>query len=136
MLVRISPGPLDVTECLAAVSDAACGGLAVFIGMVRDHDVDRPVTLLTYEAHPDAERALRAVCLRAAALPGVRHVAAVHRVGSLSIGDAAVVVAVSAPHRAEALDACRWLIDTLKHEVPIWKHQEFADGTSEWVGAC
>ena len=66
---------------------------------------------------------------------GVLALAAVHRVGDLDIGDLAVVVAVSCPHRGEAFEACRQLIDTLKHEVPIWKHQRFADGSSEWVGS-
>ena len=66
----------------------------------------------------------------------VRALAALHRVGSLKVGDLAVVVAVSCPHRGEAFEACRRLIDDLKHEVPIWKHQKFSDGTEEWVGAC
>jgi molybdopterin synthase catalytic subunit len=66
----------------------------------------------------------------------VTGIAAVHRVGDLAIGDLAVVVAVSCPHRAEALDACRALIDELKATVPIWKHQRFADGASEWVGSA
>ena len=66
----------------------------------------------------------------------VRALAAVHRVGELAVGDIAVVVAVSCPHRGEAFEACRKLIDDLKHEVPIWKHQKFSDGTEEWVGAA
>jgi molybdopterin synthase catalytic subunit len=134
-LARIQPQPLDPGECLAAVTDPSCGGLALFAGVVRDEDGGRVVTALSYEAHPTAVTELARVCAEIAELDEVHAVAAVHRVGDLAIGDLAVVVAVSAPHRAEALRACHRLIDQLKHEVPIWKHQVFADGTAEWVGA-
>ena len=136
MLVRLQAEPLDLLEVQRAVDDPACGGQAFFVGVVRDHDSARPVERLSYEAHPGAVETLVRVCGEAADRDGVRHVAAVHRTGELVVGDAAVVVAVSSAHRAEALEACRWLIDTIKHEVPIWKHQVFADGTTEWVGAC
>jgi len=134
VLARVSDVPLSVDACLAAVSDPAAGGLGVFLGVVRDCDSGRQVLRLSYSAHPSAERELRAVCARAAARPGVSGVAAAHRVGELVVGDLAVVVAVSAPHRAEALEATRWTIDTLKERVPVWKEQVFADGGTEWVG--
>src|SRR5690606_1029700 len=95
----------------------------------------RDVAALEYEAHPSVADTLRSVAEKVAADDGLCAVAAVHRVGALSIGDLAVVVAVSAPHRGEAFDACRRLIDDLKREVPIWKHQLFADGGAEWVGS-
>jgi molybdopterin synthase catalytic subunit len=79
---------------------------------------------------------MRRVAEKVVADHPVRALAAVHRVGDLKVGDLAVVVGVSCPHRAEAFAACRKLIDDLKHEVPIWKHQRFSDGTEEWVGAC
>jgi molybdopterin synthase catalytic subunit len=102
---------------------------------VRDDDDGRAVTSLGYSAHPDAVGALRRVAEQVAADFPVTALAAVHRVGDLDIGDLAVVVAVACPHRAEAFAACRRLIDDLKHDVPIWKHQRFTDGSQEWVGA-
>jgi len=125
---------LSVDEVRAAVADRSGGGIALFAGAVRDSDHDRGVSGLSYTAHPSAEAELRRVAEAIAEKFGVLGVAAVHRVGKLAIGDLAVVVAVSCPHRAEAFDACRALIDELKASVPIWKHQRFTDGTSEWVG--
>jgi molybdopterin synthase catalytic subunit len=135
-LLDLRPAPLSADEVLAAVADPTAGGTALFVGTVRNHDHDRPVTALEYEAHPEALKHLRAVAERVAADPLVIALAAVHRTGALAVGDAAVVVAVAAAHRDAAFAACRRLIDQLKAEVPIWKHQYFADGTSEWVGAC
>ncbi|WP_129840659.1 molybdenum cofactor biosynthesis protein MoaE [Streptomyces sp. RFCAC02] len=137
-LIAIRDTPLSVDEVLAAVADPAAGGTAFFSGTVRDHDgpPGHPaVTSLDYSAHPGAQRALREVAERVAADFPVRAVAAVHRVGPLAVGDTAVVVAVACAHRGEAFEACRRLIDDLKREVPIWKHQTFADGSEEWVGA-
>jgi molybdopterin synthase catalytic subunit len=134
-LLALRETPLSVDEALAAVAAPAAGGTAVFVGTVRDDDAGRAVTSLGYSAHPDAAGALRRVAERVAADFPVTALAAVHRVGDLDIGDLAVVVAVACPHRAEAFAACRRLIDDLKHEVPIWKHQRFVDGTEEWVGA-
>lgn len=131
---RVSSAPLSVDAAVAQVSRADVGGLGLFIGLVRDHDGGRSVSALEYSAHPTAEAAL-AECARAvAAGHEVAAVAVEHRVGPLEIGDAAVVVAVGAAHRAAALDCCRELIDRLKVEVPIWKRQSFTDGDVEWVG--
>ncbi|MDI2128032.1 molybdenum cofactor biosynthesis protein MoaE [Yinghuangia seranimata] len=135
-LLEIRDTPLSVDEVFAAVGDPTAGGTALFVGTVRDHDGGQSVTSLEYSAHPSAADELRRIAEKVAADYPVKALAAVHRVGRLEIGDLAVVVAVSCPHRGEAFEACRKLIDTLKHEVPIWKHQHFADGTSEWVGAC
>ncbi|TQN30500.1 molybdopterin synthase subunit MoaE [Haloactinospora alba] len=140
-LVGLRESPLSVDEVLSSVGDPEAGGTAFFLGTVRDHDHGRGVRNLTYEAHPRAERDMRGVLERVVAdfadtgRP-VRKVAALHRVGPLAIGDTAVVVAAAAAHREEAFSACRRLIDDIKDEVPIWKHQEFADGETEWVGAC
>lgn len=133
-LVDIRSTPLDVGEVLAAVSGPAAGGVALFVGAVRDHDDDKSVTGLEYSAHPTALRELEAVCRTVAEQYDVLAVAAVHRTGPLAIGDAAVVVATAAAHRGEAFAASKALIDELKATVPIWKHQLFADGTEEWVG--
>lgn len=133
-LVDLRETALMVDEVVAAVSDAAAGGLTLFVGAVRDHDENKSVTGLEYSAHPTALDRLRAVAEDVAREYDVLAVAAVHRVGELGIGDAAVVVATAAAHRGEAFDASRALIDRLKATVPIWKHQLFADGTDEWVG--
>jgi molybdopterin synthase catalytic subunit len=133
-LVDLRESPLDVNEVLAALGDDESGGLTVFIGRVRNHDHGLDVRGLEYTAHPTALEALRRVCATVAEEYDVHGVAAVHRVGRLEIGDIAVVVATTAAHRGDAFAASRALIDTLKSEVPIWKHQRFADGTTEWVG--
>jgi molybdopterin synthase catalytic subunit len=135
-LIGVRETALSVDEVRAAVADPAAGGIALFAGAVRDVDHDQRVTGLSYSAHPTAEAELRRVAEQIAQKFPVIAVAAVHRVGDLDIGDLAVVVAVSCPHRAEAFDACRALIDELKATVPIWKHQRFADGSTEWVGSA
>ena len=128
--------PLSVDEVYAAVADPGAGGIALFVGTVRDHDGAQQVTRLAYSAHPSAAAELRVMAAKVAADFDVRALAAVHRVGELAVGDLAVVVAVACPHRGEAFDACRTLIDNLKHGVPIWKYQQFSDGTSEWVNSA
>ncbi len=133
-LVDLRETPLDVAEVVAALDDDASGGLVLFVGRVRDHDAGKSVTGLDYSAHPTALDRLREVCERVAAAHAVQGLAAVHRVGTLEIGDIAVVVATTSAHRGDAFAASRDLIDTLKAEVPIWKHQRFGDGTEEWVG--
>ena len=133
-LVDLRETPLDVAEVVGALDDDASGGLTLFVGRVRDHDQGQGVAGLDYTAHPSALDKLREVCERVAAQYDVPGVAAVHRVGTLAIGDIAVIVATTTAHRGEAFDASRTLIDTLKAEVPIWKHQRFADGSEEWVG--
>jgi molybdopterin synthase catalytic subunit len=135
-LAELRDTPLSVDEVLSAVSDPAAGGIALFVGTVRDNDHDREVVRLGYTAHPSAEAEMRRVAEKVAATFGLMAVAAVHRVGDLAVGDLAVVTAVACPHRAEAFDACRALIDELKQAVPIWKHQEFAGGESEWVNGA
>jgi molybdopterin synthase catalytic subunit len=135
-LAELRDTPLSVDEVLGAVSDPAAGGVAMFIGAVRDHDHGQDVTRLGYTAHPSAATELRRVAEKVAASFSATAVAVVHRVGDLAIGDLAVVVAVSCPHRGEAFDACRALIDELKRSVPIWKHQQYAGGGSEWVNSA
>ena len=133
-LVDLRETPLDVSEVVAALDDDASGGLTLFVGRVRDHDGGREVDGLDYSAHPSARDRMREVCERIATEYDVHGVAAVHRTGTLAIGDIAVVVATTAAHRGEAFAASKALIDTLKAEVPIWKHQRFGDGSDEWVG--
>ena len=132
---RVTADELDPEEVEGFVTTASDGAVVIFRGVVRDHDpgASGAVVLLEYEAHPDAERLLREVCERIAAETGLA-VAAEHRIGSLRVGDLALVAAVAAPHRADAFAACARLVDELKTSVPIWKRQHSADGTTEWVG--
>lgn len=135
-LLAIRKTQLSVDEVFRAVGDDAAGGIALFVGTVRNHDGGADVDALGYSCHPSAEAAMRRIAERITAAYPVRALAAIHRVGDLVVGDLAVVVAVSCAHRSEAFTACRRLIDDLKHEVPIWKHQRFSDGTQEWVDSC
>ena len=123
--------PLSVDEVHAAVADPAAGAIALFVGTVRDHDHGRAVAELSYSAHPSGAEQLRLVAEKVAARYPVRALAAVHRTGDLDIGDVAVVVAAAADHRDEAFAACRALIEDVKSDVPVWKHQRYADGQSE-----
>jgi molybdopterin synthase catalytic subunit len=135
-LIDIRDCALSADECLTFVADPGAGGTTLFVGAVREDDGGRRVARLAYSAHPTALEQLRKVAQEVADAVPVVALAAVHRTGDLAIGGIAVIVAVSAVHRAEAFEASRMLIDRLKHEVPIWKHQTFADGTDEWVAAC
>lgn len=133
-LVAIRPTPLSVDEVLEAVAAPSCGAVTVFLGVVRDADRGQSVHALDYSAHPSAaDRLVEVVDAVRSRHDGVR-LAAVHRVGALVVGDLAVIVAAAAAHRDQAFVASRDLIDTLKAEVPIWKHQQFGDGSTEWVG--
>jgi molybdopterin synthase catalytic subunit len=134
-LLDLRETPLDAAEVLAAVADPAAGGVNLFVGNVRDEDHDRSVRHLDYTAHPTALDRLREVAEEVAAEFEVIALAAVHRTGHLMVGDTAVLVAASAPHRGQAYDASRAFIDRLKARVPVWKHQVFADGEEEWVNS-
>jgi molybdopterin synthase catalytic subunit len=136
-LIDVRDTALSVDEVLRAVSAPHIGGIALFIGTVRDHTPDNPdeqVTELEYTAHPTARGQLQIVAELVAKEHPDAVLAAVHRTGDLAVGDLAVVVAAAAPHRAEAFAACRALIDTLKEQVPIWKRERFRNGSHTWVG--
>ncbi len=126
---------LDAAEHEAAVMHPSAGGVVAFTGVVRDHDAGRPVTRLEYSAHPGAEAVLAEVAAEIAARHPATRIAVSHRLGALEVGEVAIAAAVAAPHRGEAFAACAALVDEAKARVPIWKHQWFADGTEEWVGA-
>lgn len=132
-LLDIRDTALSLDEAYAAVTDPSAGGVCVFVGTVRDHDEGAAVSALGYSSHPTALDNLRVVAERISAECDIVALAAVHRVGDLAVGDLAVVVAASAAHRADAFEACRRLIDELKTDVPIWKQQTFASGSSAWV---
>ena len=133
-LCALQDRPLSADEVLDALADPTCGGQVLFLGRVRDHDHERAVRTLDYEAHPGAQAAMLGVCRAVAAAHPVAKVAVVHWVGALAVGDLAVIVGAAAAHRGAAFAAARDLIDQLKATVPIWKHQGFTDGSTEWVG--
>jgi molybdopterin synthase catalytic subunit len=135
-MTEIRTEPLSVDEIRAAAADPAAGAIAVFLGAVRDHDQGRGVTALSYSAHPSAAAELGRVAEKIAANHPIVSLAVAHRTGDLQIGDLAVVAAVGAGHRDVAFAACHSLIDELKATVPIWKHQFFAGGDSEWVNSA
>ncbi|MFC4854273.1 molybdenum cofactor biosynthesis protein MoaE [Actinophytocola glycyrrhizae] len=130
----ISESPITVEEQAALVSDDAAGAVVTFSGVVRDHDGGKGVRDLEYEGHPSAKAVIEEVATEVAARhKGVRALAVSHRIGPLAIGDVALACAVAAEHRAEAFAACADLVDDVKARLPIWKHQNFTDGTDEWV---
>ena len=134
-LAAISSERLDLDAHLAAVDDPTCGAVTTFVGRVRDHDPDAAtaVVALEYSAHPDAEATLHHLA-EAAIGSSSALVAVSHRIGRLAVGDDAVVIAVSSPHRAEAFEVCRALIESIKTDLPVWKRQVEADGTTAWKG--
>lgn len=135
-LAEVTTERLDAEAIKAMVSDRTTGAVVLFSGDVRDHDHGREVVSLTYESHPTAASVMRAVIESAAHTLDVTHIAAAHRVGSIPIGEAALVVAVGSSHRGDAFGACRHIVDQIKLELPVWKHQHFADGTDEWVNCA
>jgi molybdopterin synthase catalytic subunit len=134
VLAEVRESPLSADEVLDAVRHPRAGGIATFVGVVRERDHGHGVAALDYSSHPSAPSVLRELAEKSAARGDVIRCAVVHRVGHLEVGDIAVIVAVSAVHRAPALEVCRELIDAVKATVPIWKHQVFTDGADEWVG--
>lgn len=135
-MTELRAAPLSVDEIRGAAADPRAGAVAVFIGAVRDHDHGRGVTALSYSAHPSAATELSRVAEKVAASHSIVSLAIAHRVGDLEVGDLAVVAAVGAEHRDVAFAACQFLIDELKTTVPIWKHQFFTGGDSEWINSA
>lgn len=136
VLVAVTGQPLDLAAHEDAVARPTAGAVVTFQGVVRDHDGGRGVTLLEYECHPSAGQVLREVAAEIAADPLVHAVAVSHRVGTLRVGDTALIAAVSSAHRAAAFAACARLVDEVKARIPVWKRQVFADGTQEWVNSA
>jgi molybdopterin synthase catalytic subunit len=132
-LVQVSDQPLDVTAHEAAAAHRGAGAVVSFCGVVRERDEGREVVELEYQAHPSAQQVLEQIAAEFAADPEVLGLAVSHRTGLLAIGDPALVAAVSTGHRGEAFAICSRLVDEVKHRLPVWKRQVFADGTDEWV---
>ena len=131
--VRVQADPLDLAALLALVQAPSLGGVAVFLGTVRDHHAGRAVVRLEYEAYPEmAESEMRKIAEEAKGRFGVARIAVAHRTGRLEIGETSVAVVVGSAHRREALEACRFVIDTLKRTAPIWKRELYEDGAA-WI---
>lgn len=132
-VIRLTREPLERAALVEAVTRASDGGIVVFEGVVRDNARGKQIRYLEYEAYVEmAEQQIRAIVDEAQRRWGVEHVAVAHRFGRLEIGEASVIIVVAAPHRGEAFEACRYIIDTLKTTVPIWK-KEVATNGEEWV---
>ena len=132
---EVTEQPVAIADLAAAVADPRCGAVVTFDGVVRDHDGGKGVDRLEYSGHPSAGEVIAEVAREIAERYPDTVIALAHRVGPLAIGDTALGCAVAAPHRKQAFAACDDLVDTVKQRLPIWKHQHFADGTDEWVGA-
>jgi molybdopterin synthase catalytic subunit len=133
VIAVVTEDRLDVAGHEAAAAHVRAGATVSFSGVVREHDHGRGVIRLEYHAHPSAGDVVATVVAEFAALPDVLGIAVSHRVGTLEIGDIALVAAVSTAHRREAFEICARLVDEVKHRLPVWKRQVFADGTDEWV---
>src|SRR5947199_3271762 len=132
-LIQLTREPFDREALVGAVSHPSAGGIVVFEGVVRDNARGKQVRYLEYDVYLEmTEQQIRTIVAEAQQRWGVERVAVAHRFGRLEIGEASVIVVVATPHRAEAFDACRYIIDTLKTTVPIWK-KEVATNGEEWV---
>lgn len=136
VIAAVTEQTLDLATHMAAAENVSAGAVVSFSGAVRDHDGGRAVTALEYHAHPTAQQVVAEIAAEIAGRPGVIAVAVSHRIGMLAIGDVALAAAVSAAHRGEAFAACTDLVDEVKHRIPVWKRQVFADGSDEWVGSA
>ena len=132
-IIQLTREPLDRNALVEAVTHASVGGIVIFEGVVRDNARGKQVRYLEYDAYIEmAKEQTRAIVAEAERRWEVEHVAVAHRFGRLEIGEASVIIVVATPHRAEAFEACRYIIDTLKTTVPIWKKEVATDG-EEWV---
>jgi len=132
--VAIVAEPIDLDALIARVRTDACGAVAAFLGVVREQHEGRPVSGLSYEAYPSmALQEMKEIAQEAISRFGPCEIAIVHRTGDLQIGEASVAVAVGAPHRGEAFDACEYAIDELKVRVEVWKKEHYVDGSASWV---
>ena len=130
----VSDTAIDVTAAKKVVTDNSCGALVVFEGWIRDHNEGQQVERLEYEVYrPVAEKEGSRIIDEAMQRFGVSHALCMHREGLLELGEIAVIVCVSSPHRGEAFDACRYIIDQTKRRLPIWKKEHYLTGISEWV---
>ncbi|CAB5240895.1 unannotated protein [freshwater metagenome] len=129
----VTPNPISAHQLSTLIKDNSAGATVSFSGDVRNHDGGKIVSALTYEIHPSAEEVLEVVVNEVVLRHKIISAAVAHRYGEIAIGECAFAVAVSAAHREAAFSACQDIVNTVKEKLPIWKHQQFADGTDEWV---
>ena len=130
----MTTGPIDPSAVLARVGTPDDGAVALFVGTVRNANGGRPVGAVEYEGYAEmAREQLAAIVSEAAARAGSDGVAAVHRLGELAVGEVSVAIAVSTPHRAEAFEAARYMIEEIKKRLPVWKRERYLDGGAEWL---
>lgn len=134
--VTLTTGVISATDSIERVESTFCGAVVTFVGNVRSFDHGKEIASLSYEIHPMTESTLQQVVQEVSDRHEIKHVSVAHRYGDIPIGESAFIVAVSAPHRAEAFAACTQLVDEVKARIPIWKHQVFIDGTDEWVNCA
>lgn len=133
-LATVQSEPLDVAHVQALTADDAAGALVTFAGIVRNHDHGRAVVEIEYVSHPSAAQVITEVAAEFRERPGVHAISVVHRVGTLGVGELALIAVVAASHRAEAFSTASDLVDRVKEKLPVWKRQLFTDGTDEWTG--
>ena len=133
-MISLTHSPIDPSTILAQVASNDAGAVVLFLGTTREFTKGRQTASLDYECYPQmAEAKLAELETQAREKWPLVHVSIVHRLGRLELGEASIAIAVSSPHRQAAFEAGKWLIDTIKEDVPIWKQENWADGTSEWV---
>lgn len=133
-MIKLTREPIDTQALLARATTPEAGAIVLFLGTTREMTVDRRTVTLDYEAYDEmAERKLAELEAESRRRWPLVECLIVHRLGRVPLGEASVAIVVSTPHRADAFAAGQWLIDTLKRDVPIWKQEHWADGTSEWV---
>ena len=133
-MISLTHSPLDPVAILAQVASNDAGAVVLFLGTTREFTKGRQTASLDYECYPQmAEAKLAELEAQAREKWPLVHVAIVHRLGRLGLGEASIAIAVSSPHRQAAFEAGKWLIDSIKEDVPIWKQENWSDGTSEWV---
>lgn len=131
---EVTADPIDTAELLTRVGDPQDGAVALFLGIVRNHNESRPVTGMDYEGYAEmAREQLSTIVREAAERAGSDRIAAVHRLGTLAVGEVSVAIAASTPHRAEAFDAARYVIEEVKKRLPVWKREHYLDSGAEWL---
>ncbi len=133
-MIKIVQEKIDTAEVLASVQSESCGANVLFVGTTRNLTDGQETKRLSYDCYSEmATKEIQKLCDQAFSKWPIERVSAVHRTGMVEVGEASIAIAVSSPHRQAAFAAAQWLIDTLKKQVPIWKQEHWADGTTEWI---
>ena len=134
VIAELTSEPIDTQALIDRISTPSCGAVCLFLGTVREFTQDKRTQELVYEAYPEmAVSQMKEILKEAAARWPIPRLGVVHRLGRLGLGEVSIAVAVATPHRGESFEACRWVMDTIKERVPIWKQEHWSDGSTEWV---